>query len=84
MNTQIKALRKAFNTLADVVSLPNLYRLIVIKIMEELDSIKADVFRDFQDSNAAVYRKIEELAGQVAKLQNEKQEQKVHVVSLEQ
>ena len=52
--------------------------------MEELDSIKADVFRDFQDSNGAVYRKIEELAAQVAKLQNEKQEQKVHVVSLEQ
>jgi len=52
--------------------------------MEELDSIKGEVFRDFQDSNASIYRKLDELAGQVARLQNEKQEQKSQMNSVEQ
>jgi len=71
MNTQIKALRKAFNTLADV-------------IMEELDSIKGEVFRDFQDSNSSIYRKLDELSSQVARLENEKQNQKSQMNAVEQ
>jgi len=71
VNTQIKALRHAFNTLADV-------------IMEELDSIKSEVSRDFQDSNTTIYRKVEELSAQVNRLQGEKQEQKAQMGNVEQ
>jgi len=71
MNTQIKALRKAFNTLADV-------------IMEELDAIKSDVSRDFQDANASIYRKLDELAAQVNGIHGEKQAQRAQAQGVEQ
>lgn len=71
MNTQIKALRKAFNTLADV-------------IMEELDAIKSDVSRDFQEANASIYRKLDELASQVHGIHHEKQQQRAQASSVEQ
>jgi len=52
--------------------------------MEELDSIKGEVFRDFQDSNSSIYRKLDELSSQVARLENEKQNQKSQMNAVEQ
>lgn len=52
--------------------------------MEELDLIKAEVFRDFQESNASIYRKIDEIGGQVSRLQGEKQDQTSQMSDIEQ
>lgn len=52
--------------------------------MEELDSIRTEVFRDFQDSNATVYRKIDEISSHVMGIQSDKQDQQEHISTLEQ
>jgi len=71
LSSQIKSLKKAFNTLADVV-------------MEELDSFKSDILKDFQDHNDVTYRKIEDLSVQVHKINTDRQEQKTQIMSLDQ
>jgi len=71
LNNHIKSLRKAFNTLTDVV-------------MEEIESIKVDVRRDVQDSSLILSKKIEELTKQLRGCQTEEQDQKIHVIAMEQ
>jgi len=71
LSSQIKSLKKAFNTLADVV-------------MEELDSFKSDILKDFQDHGDVTYRKIEDLSVQVHKINTDRQEQKTQIMSLDQ
>jgi len=55
LSQQIGALRKAFNTLADVV-------------MEELDSVKNDVVRGLEESNHELLAKVAELEEKIAHL----------------
>ena len=52
--------------------------------MEELDAIKSDVSRDFQEANASIYRKLDELAAQVNGIHGEKQQQRAQAHSVEQ
>jgi len=52
--------------------------------MEELDSFKSDILKDFQDHSDVTYRKIEDLSSQVHKVQNASQDQKTQIMSLDQ
>ena len=52
--------------------------------MEELDTFKTEVFRDFQDNNEVIYRKIDEVSSQLFRLQSEKQEHKTQLISMDQ
>jgi len=52
--------------------------------MEELDAIKSDVSRDFQEANASIYRKLDELAAQVHGIHHEKQQQRAQASNVEQ
>jgi len=71
LNTQIGALKKAFNTLADVM-------------MEELDSIKSDIYKEVQESNEEVIRRVDEIAQRMHIVQGERQEDKLSKTTLEQ
>ena len=52
--------------------------------MEELDSFKADILKDFQDHGDVTYRKMEDLSVQVHKIYSERQEQKTQMMNLDQ
>ena len=52
--------------------------------MEELDSFKSEILKDFQESSDLTYHKVDDLSTQVHKLHHDRQEQKSHIISLEQ
>jgi hypothetical protein len=52
--------------------------------MEELDSIKSDIFKDFQDSTGEIHRKIDDLAHKVEIVHADKQDFGIQLNNTEQ
>ena len=52
--------------------------------MEELDSIKSDIFKEFQDTSAIQNKRVDDITNVLYKVQNSTQEQKLQNISLEQ
>ena len=52
--------------------------------MEELETIKDDIYNEIKDSNVIHVKKIEELQEIMFKMKGEKQDQKLIIASLEQ
>lgn len=53
-------------------------------MMEELDSIKSDIYKEVQESNEEVIRRVEEIANQMNIVHGERQEDKLSKATLEQ
>jgi hypothetical protein len=71
LQNHIKALRKAFNTLTDIVT-------------EEIDAVKDEVYRELQESNSVLNRKVEDLTKVVRNNQAEEHEKRVRQFAADQ
>jgi chromosome segregation ATPase len=71
LNGHIKALRKAFNTLSDIVT-------------EEIDGVKLEVYKELQESNNVLNRKIEDLTKAYKTSQAEEHERRVRNLAADQ
>ncbi|KAL4470244.1 hypothetical protein ABPG74_011855 [Tetrahymena malaccensis] len=61
LSSQINALRKAFNMLADVV-------------MEEIETVKVDMFQELQDQNTVLEDRVKELENRIVQNEQEQNE----------
>ncbi|KAL4502344.1 hypothetical protein ABPG72_011931 [Tetrahymena utriculariae] len=61
LSSQINALRKAFNMLADVV-------------MEEIETVKVDMFQELQDQNMILEDRVKELENRIVQSEQEQNE----------
>lgn len=52
--------------------------------MEELETLKDDIYKEIKDSNGLHIKKIEELQEVMLIMKNEKQDQRLFIASLEQ
>lgn len=52
--------------------------------MEELETLKDDIYKEIKESNGLHIKKIEELQEIMFKMKNEKQDQRLFMASLEQ
>lgn len=71
LNGHIKALRKAFNTLSDIVT-------------EEIDGVKLEIYKELQESNNVLNRKIEDLTKAYKTSQAEEHERRVRALASDQ
>ena len=52
--------------------------------MEELDSIKSDIYKEFQDTSSIQNKRIDDITNALYKVQNTTQEQKQQNIAIDQ
>lgn len=52
--------------------------------MEELDSIKTEIFNEFQDKNSEVFKRFDEISNHIYQINDSRQDDKLSRIALEQ